>query len=194
MAEKILVLGINGSPNKKGKTTKLLKKVLEAIEKYGAKTTLINLYEKNIRPCLGCYSLGAKKCRYPCIIKDGMWDLYKILEKIDILVLATPTYWFNMSGMMKNFIDRLCCMENNGFLLQGKMAILVASEEDEGAMMALSSMAMALNHMGFIVMPYCIYAPSFESGVNWVPETIKFISKKAIEMAHAFRKINWQEK
>ncbi len=95
---------------------------------------------------------------------------------------------------MKNFIDRLCCAENNGFIYQGKVASLAVSKEDGGEMMALMSMAAALNHMGFVLLPYAIYSPGTEAGQDWVPETAEFVGRKLVEVAESFQKINWREK
>ncbi len=116
-----------------------------------------------------------------------------MLEKADAIVFGSPVYWFNMSGLMKNFIDRLCCAENNGFLYQGKVAALAVSREDGGEMMALMSMAAALNHMGFILLPYTIYFPGTESGKDWVPETMEFMGKKLVEVVINLKEINWRD-
>ncbi len=190
---KTLIVGINGSPRKNGRTAGLLKKILQTAKNSGGETKLLHLVDYEIKPCLGCYSTDFKKCIYPCRIKDGMQKIYPLLEKADALVLGSPVYWFNMSGLMKNFIDRLCCAENNGFLYQGKIAALAVSKEDGGEMMALMSMASALNHMGFVLLPYTIYAPGSETGKDWVPETIEFVGKKLVEVANCLKKINWKE-
>lgn len=191
--KKILIVGINGSPRKEGKTAELLRMILASSKKAGGEVKLINLVDYEIKYCLGCYSLDYKKCVYPCRIKDGMQKIYPLLKKADAIVLGSPVYWFNMSGLMKNFIDRLCCAENNGFLYQGKVAALAVSREDGGEMMALMSIAAALNHMGFILLPYTIYSPGTEAGKDWVLETAEFIGKKLVEVSSNLRKLNWRE-
>jgi len=191
--KKILVVGINGSPRKNGKTVQLLQKILKSAKKAGGKIKLLHLSDYEIKPCIGCYSIDPKKCVYPCRIKDGMQTLYPLLEKADAIVLGSPVYWFNMSGLMKNFIDRLCCAENKGFIYQGKVAALAVSREDEGGMMALMSMAAALNHIGFVLLPYAAYSPGMEAGEDWVPSTLDFIGKKLVEVSRALKKLDWKE-
>lgn len=190
---KMNVLGINGSPHKTGRTAKLVQSILSSAQKAGGETKIIHLVDYDIKPCMGCYSINPKKCVYPCKVKDRMQELYPLLEKADAIVLGSPVYWFNMSGMMKNFIDRMCCAENNGFLYQGKVAALAVSKEDGGEMMALMSMAAALNHLGFVLLPYAIYSPGTEAGKNWVPETSKFTGIKLVEASAALKKIDWQD-
>lgn len=191
--KKSLILGINGSPRKTGRTVKLIQMILSSAKKVSGEVKLVHLVDYGIKPCLGCYSIEPKKCVYPCRIKDGMQKLYPLLEKADAVVLGSPVYWFNMSGLMKNFIDRLCCVENNGFLYQGKVAALAVSREDGGEMMALMSMAAALNHMGFVLLPYAIYSPGKEAGKDWVLETAEFIGKKLVEVSSSLRKLNWKD-
>ena len=120
MNKKIFVLGINGSPRKNGNTVRFLKRILDSAEKSGARIKLIHLSDETIKPCLGCYSASEKECKYPCVQKDDMGNIYKLLLRADSIVLGSPSYWYNVSGLMKNFVDRLCSLENNGFLQIGR--------------------------------------------------------------------------
>lgn len=95
---KPFILGINGSPYLDGNTALLLKLVLNGAKRVGAKTKIINLYQLNIRPESGHYSKNPKKAILKNLPKDGMAKLYPEILKADGLVLATPTYWANMSG------------------------------------------------------------------------------------------------
>ena len=101
MKKKILTL--NGSPFKNGKTAKLAKIVLENVDKAIYETELIHVNDMNITPCRGCES-----CRKTgeCVIKDDMQALYQKFDEMDVLILATPVYWSNMSGQLKILFDR----------------------------------------------------------------------------------------
>ncbi|EKD49715.1 MAG: NADPH-dependent FMN reductase [uncultured bacterium] len=191
---KVFILGVNGSSHKEGKTANLLKDILFASEKAGGETQVLHLTDYDIKHCKGCYSVDPKSCVYPCSTKDDMQRIYPLLERADAIVLGSPVYWFNMSGMMKDFIDRMTCAEGNDFMYQGKVAALAVAKEDDGAMQALMSMASALNHMGFVLLPYTIYSPGTENGKNWVPETVGLIGKKLVEVADALKKLDWREK
>jgi multimeric flavodoxin WrbA len=202
--EKVFIVGINGSPHKDGITASMLNKFLRSAEKYGGETKLIHLIDYKIAPCLGCYSKDPKLCKYPCVQKDDMQKIYPQLIKADAIVFGTPVYWFNMSGLMKNFIDRLTCLATSGYLLEGKVGIFLAvSKENEGGRVnAALSMASAMNHQGLLIPPYGIlFYPGKEKIVkkekvtwdNWVSEDIPKIAKNIIKLCEFLKesKFKW---
>lgn len=153
MNKKIFILGINGSARKNGNTAKLLKKVLEHAKKEGAKIEILHLIEKDIKPCLSC--LAEDNCRYPCNVKDDMQGVFELIKKADTLIFASPTYWNNMSGLMKNFIDRLTAQDMiQPTILDGKIVGFVASAGLDGSSQAISQMFLPLSSMGAIIVPY----------------------------------------
>lgn len=87
--------------------------------------------------------------------RDDITDLYPEILRADGLALATPAYWANMSAVMKNFIEHLTPLENDGFLLEGKVAaVIAASKENEGGIeMAAMSLVVALIAMGILFSP-----------------------------------------
>ncbi|MFA5188636.1 MAG: flavodoxin family protein [Patescibacteria group bacterium] len=203
MSKKILVLGINGSPHNAGTTGRLLKNFLAKFKKSGAETKLINLKDYKINACKGCYSTDPKTCKYPCIQKDGMQKIYPQLLKADAIIFGTPIYWFNMSGLMKNFFDRLCCLAANGYLMEGKIGVFFsASKENEGGRLnASSSMALAANHLGLFIPPYGImYYPAKEKVVTngkvkwdeWIYEDEAKIAKNLISLCQFLQKAKYQ--
>ncbi len=95
------VLAICGSP-RKGNTEFMLNKVLEGVG--NVEKELILLRELRIEHCDGdSYCDKHKECK----IKDDMCDIYKKIFDADILILGSPTYFNNVSGLMKDFIDRM---------------------------------------------------------------------------------------
>lgn len=97
--KKLKIIGISGSPRDKN-TNYMLKTVLDAS---GCDYEMILLRDKKINPCRAC---GGCYFSHKCIVKDDMQELYKKLVKADIVVLASPTYFANVTGLMKNFFDR----------------------------------------------------------------------------------------
>jgi multimeric flavodoxin WrbA len=96
----------NGSPRKSaGNTHVMVEAFLEGARKVGAETEMVFLAEKNIKPCLGCFGCWTKTPGQ-CVQDDDMKDLLP-LAGADILVFATPVYVDNVTGIMKNFIDRM---------------------------------------------------------------------------------------
>ncbi|MBK5254098.1 MAG: flavodoxin family protein [Peptostreptococcaceae bacterium] len=102
------ILGIVGSARKRGNTDTLIDKVLEGAEKQGAEIKKIYLADYDFKGCISCE--GCQK-EYKCIIKDDMQKIYKLLDEADGLVLGSPTYFYNVNGLTKNFLDRLYSYE-----------------------------------------------------------------------------------
>ncbi|MFH1875037.1 MAG: flavodoxin family protein [Pseudomonadota bacterium] len=98
---------INGSPSgEKGKTWWALERFIQGMEKAGAQVSVLNLAGKNIHYCTGELACWFKTPSQ-CIHKDDMQAMLPMLTDVRALVLATPVYVDGMSGLLKNFIDRL---------------------------------------------------------------------------------------
>lgn len=101
MSKNILI--ISTSPRKEGNSQILAEEFGKGAASNGNEVVQINLYDKDIKFCKGCLACQKKE---GCIIKDDMAD---ILEKViisDVLVFATPIYFYEMCGQMKTFLDR----------------------------------------------------------------------------------------
>ncbi|MBT8358132.1 MAG: NAD(P)H-dependent oxidoreductase [Deltaproteobacteria bacterium] len=101
----MLILGLQGSPRKKGNTDYLLKAFMSEVEKFGAKTHLIQITDKNITPCKGC---GYCEKHGKCIIQDDDMtsEIYFLLRRADVVVAASPVYFYSMTAQLKALIDR----------------------------------------------------------------------------------------
>ncbi|OYT62099.1 MAG: NADPH-dependent FMN reductase [Thermofilum sp. ex4484_15] len=157
----VKVLGINSSPRKYGNSYKLLRIALRAAEEEGAGVEVLHLYDYEIRPCKGCVSDRATKCKYPCIIDDDMKYLYDKVLSADALIISTPIYWFDVSGQLKNFIDRLTALENMILFdgrswLEGKVAGVIVCGNDGGAVHVASTLLATLNDMGIHIPPWAM--------------------------------------
>ena len=96
----------NSSPRAdKSNTNVMVETFLKGAEEAGADTENIFLARQKIRPCLGCFSCWVKTPG-KCVIQDDMAELLRKLAGADIVVFATPLYVDNVSGIMKNFMDR----------------------------------------------------------------------------------------
>lgn len=101
------ILGIMGSPRKNGNTAILLQEIMQALGD-GVETETVQLSSLNIQGCRGCEQCRAKG---KCIILDDMQELYPKIERADAIILASPTYFYNVTALMKAFIERLYCYE-----------------------------------------------------------------------------------
>jgi len=132
MNQKIVIL--NGSPRRKGNTSALVKAFTEGVESAGNTVTEFFLNEMNIHGCKGCFG-GHSSRECPCVQKDDMDRIYPAVKESDVVVLATPLYYWNMSGQIRTAIDRLFALEEgDGNLLRGngRSSALLMAEEGQG--------------------------------------------------------------
>jgi multimeric flavodoxin WrbA len=111
--EVMKVLGIYGSARKGGNSDQLLDRALEGAEASGAVTSRVYARDLKIsgcRACGGCDKTGK------CIIKDEMQDVYSLFEEADIIFLASPIYFYGLTGQVKLLIDRSQAMWSKRFI------------------------------------------------------------------------------
>jgi arsenite transporter/arsenate reductase (thioredoxin) len=100
----MLVVGLQGSPRKKGNTNFRLSTFMTAAEKLGARTIVIDVTQKKIIPCKE-YTVCEKKGY--CPIEDDVKDeIYPLLREAELVVLATPIFFYNMTAQLKAVVDR----------------------------------------------------------------------------------------
>jgi len=124
------ILGVIGSPRKRGNTHALVSKILEGAEKEGATAEILFLNDMNIRECDGCHVCWKGK---QCSKKDDMNNIYAKIIDSDIIVFGTPVYWYGPTALMKCFIDRFVyfnCPENRS-KIRGKFAVIAIPFEEE---------------------------------------------------------------
>ena len=104
MSKRIVIL--NGSPRMKGNTIGLVEAFKQGAEEAGHTVEVFNLQQMDIRPCLGCLG-GGRDSKSPCLQKDDMAKIYPHYETADVLVLASPMYYWSITAQLKTVIDRL---------------------------------------------------------------------------------------
>ncbi len=122
-----------GSPRKGGNTDILAQRVIDGAKDAGLQSKSVALRRLKIRPCRGCDRCW-KHNNLPCSQKDDMLPLYGLIAASDILLFATPVYWYAPTAIMKGFIDRLVPLNRpqGRPLIKGKRAILVVAYEEAG--------------------------------------------------------------
>jgi multimeric flavodoxin WrbA len=101
------IIIFNGSPRaENGNTHFMVEQFTKGAEQGGAEVENVFLAKKDIKPCRGCFSCWIKTPG-DCVIKDDMAGLLKKTKGADIIVFATPLYVDNVTGIMKNFMDRI---------------------------------------------------------------------------------------
>lgn len=104
MSKKICIL--NGSPRPNGNTQELITRFTRGAEAAGNEVIRFDLQKMNIHGCLGCCN-GGKDEASPCVQKDDMMKIYPVYREADIVVLASPMYYWGISGQLKMAFDRL---------------------------------------------------------------------------------------
>ena len=114
--KKIVIL--NGAGKKNGNTAALIKAFREGAEAVGNTVTEFYLQTMNINGCMDCQGCARKPAGdpRPCVQKDDMQQIYDAFNACDVVVFATPVYWFTISGQLKMAVDRLYAIQrNHGF-------------------------------------------------------------------------------
>ncbi len=97
------VLILSGSPRKGGNSDILCDEFMRGAKEVGHKVEKINVADKRIAPCRACY---ACKGTGKCAIKDDMADILQAMIDADVLVLASPVYFYSIDAQLKALIDR----------------------------------------------------------------------------------------
>ncbi len=149
--KKILVL--MASPRARSNSAILAEETMKGAKKAGAAVEAFRLAKMHIGPCLAC-----EGCRKPgadgCVRKDDIRTLHAKLRDADALLIASPVYWFTMSGQVKLFMDRLYAFGAEGYKpLKGKRIGIILTYGDadpfsSGAVNALRSFQDAFAYVG----------------------------------------------
>ena len=109
------VLGIFGSPRRGGNTELLLEEALKGAEKEGAKVERLYLSDFTITPCKECHG-----CDHTgnCVILDDMEKIYPILLEADVVILASPIFFYGVTAWAKALIDRSQALWARKYLLK----------------------------------------------------------------------------
>ena len=130
---KILVLG--DSPNRNGPTEILIESFSRGAREAGHTVTVLDTAHMNVHPCTGCIACGYDG---PCVQKDDMVQIRETVMDSDMLVFASPLYFFGFSAQLKTVIDRFCAFSSRINPKHMKSALLsVAWNDDDWTMDAI---------------------------------------------------------
>lgn len=132
---KILVL--EGSPNRQGSTHLLADCFRQGAQEAGHTVQMLDIAHADIHPCTGCIHCGYQG---PCVQKDDMETIRAEILNADMLVFATPLYYYGMSAQLKTLVDRFCAFNSSLQNKRMKSALLtVAWNSDDWTFDALVS-------------------------------------------------------
>lgn len=125
------VIVVSSSPRKNGNSEVLAQKFADGAIAAGNEVEIITVRDLDLKFCIGClYCQSHDKC----VLSDGMNGLYEKFQNADVLVFATPIYYYAVCGQLKTFLDRLNPLypRNNKFT---DVYLLATSAEDDKAAM-----------------------------------------------------------
>jgi len=151
------VVAFNGSARKDGNTALLVGHVFRELEAEGIETELVQLAGKRIRGCAACYKCFENKDKRCAVKDDFLNECLAKMPEADGIILASPTYFADVSAEMKALIDRagLVSMANDRMLAR-KVGAAVVAVRRAGSIHAFDSM----NHFFLIqqmIVPGSIY-------------------------------------
>lgn len=136
------ILVVTGSPRKDGNTEIMVDVFAESAKAAGHQVTVRKLSNLKVSPCNACHYCFTHDG--VCVQRDDMNGILDDLNQADLLVLASPIYWFDVSAQTKCFIDRMYAFAKKGFHIKS-IAMLLDSGADnvyaaaEAQLMAISS-------------------------------------------------------
>jgi multimeric flavodoxin WrbA len=109
------ILGIFGSPRRGGNTDLLLEEALRGAEEEGAKVERLYLSDYTITPCKECHG-----CDHTgkCVILDDMQKIYPKLLDADVIIFASPIFFYGVTAWAKALIDRSQALWSRKYLLK----------------------------------------------------------------------------
>ncbi len=151
------VIAISGSARKDGNTAILVRHAFAALEKEGIGTELVQLAGERIRGCIACYKCWEKKDG-ACAIKDDIINTcIGKMKGADGIILASPTYFADVTSEIKAFMDRTGMVARaNGDMFRRKAGAAIVAVRRAGAIHAFDS----LNHfflIGQMIIPGSSY-------------------------------------
>ncbi|MDO4650066.1 MAG: flavodoxin family protein [Eubacteriales bacterium] len=126
MSKKVLI--ISSSPRKNSNSHALAEEFANGAKASGHDIELISLAGKKIEFCRGCLACQTTK---RCVIRDDADQIEQKMEQADVLVFATPIYYYEMSGQMKTMLDRGNPLYTTDYKFRDVYFLSSAAEEED---------------------------------------------------------------
>jgi multimeric flavodoxin WrbA len=156
------VIAFNGSARKDGNTAIMVKQVFGELEKEGIETEMIQFSGQKIRGCIACYKCFENKDHRCAVKTDIVNDCIGKMLEADGIILASPTYFADVSAELKALIDRAGLVAKaNEEMFARKVGAAVVAVRRGGAIHAYDSMNHFFLISGMIIPGSCYWNMSF---------------------------------
>ncbi len=128
------IVAVLGSPRPQGNSASLARQFLAAARENGAEVREYPINKMNFQGCQGCRTCKTKT--EACILEDDLTPVLAAIKEADLLLLASPVYYGDVSGQMKLFFDRTYSHLNPDFSSRvpaGKQAVVVLVQANPDA-------------------------------------------------------------
>ena len=156
------VIAFNGSARKDGNTAIMIKQVFGELEKEGIETEMVQFSGQKIRGCIACYKCFENKDQRCAVKTDIVNDCIEKMLEADGIILASPTYFADVSAELKALIDRAGLVAKaNDEMFARKIGAAVVAVRRGGAIHAYDSMNHFFLISGMIIPGSCYWNMSF---------------------------------
>lgn len=182
------VVAFNGSARKGGNTEQLVGYVFEELEKEDIETELINLAGLHPHGCIACYQCFKKKNRRCIVDADCINDCIEKMDAADGIILASPTYFADLSSELKALIDRTGMVSRaNGDMYRRKVGAAVVARRRGGAIHAFDS----INHFFTIGQMITVGASYWNIGIGREKGEVKGDEEGVATMRNLGQNMAW---
>lgn len=122
---------VSSSPRKNGNSEILARSFAKGAAFAGHDAQLISVSDLDLKFCTGCLYCGT---HHQCVINDSMNALYDTFQNADVLVFATPVYYYSVSGQLKTLLDRLNPLYARENKFKDVYLLATAADENKSAM------------------------------------------------------------
>lgn len=118
------IVVLMGSPNRDGSTSMLVREFVRGAEDVGHEVDVVDVAHADIHPCTGCVHCGYEG---PCVQHDDVDAIKQRILASDMIVFATPLYYYGMSAQLKAMVDRFCAFNSSLTAKRMKSALITVA-------------------------------------------------------------------
>ncbi len=182
------VVAVNGSARKGGNTEQLIRMVFQELETKGIQTELIHVGGKLLRGCTACRKCWEAKNEQCSIKNDAINEYVQKLKEADGVILASPSYFANVSSELKAFIDRVGMVSKaNDNLFKRKIGAAVVAVRRSGEIHVFNS----INHFFLIGEMIVVGSTYWNNGTGLNPGDVQNDAEGIQTMQNLGKNMAW---